>query len=41
MIRQLFAEATTAQQTEFKIQANDDDWGFTLGLALLKATRPR
>jgi hypothetical protein len=38
MIRQLFAEATPAQQIGLQIQA-DANWGFTLGLGLLQATR--
>jgi SAM-dependent methyltransferase len=38
MIRQLFAEASPAQRQAFDIRAGDD-WGFTLGLALLRATQ--
>lgn len=38
MIRQMFGEATPAQQSGLQIQAGDK-WGFTLGLALLQATR--
>src|SRR5207248_8412474 len=38
MIRQLLAEATSAQQAAFEIQP-EPAWGFTLGLALLQATR--
>ncbi len=40
MIRQLFAEATVAQQAAFEVQAGNE-WAFTLGLALLQATRSR
>jgi hypothetical protein len=39
MIRQLFGEATAAQKSAFEIQNGDGDWAFTLGLALLRATR--
>jgi ubiquinone/menaquinone biosynthesis C-methylase UbiE len=38
MLRQLFAEASPAQQREFAIR-DGDGWGFRLGLALLRATR--
>jgi ubiquinone/menaquinone biosynthesis C-methylase UbiE len=38
MIRQLLAEASSAQQRAFDIRTGDD-WGFTLDLALLRATR--
>jgi ubiquinone/menaquinone biosynthesis C-methylase UbiE len=37
MIRQLFAEASPAQQREFDIRT-DEKWGFKLGVALLRAT---
>jgi ubiquinone/menaquinone biosynthesis C-methylase UbiE len=39
MIRQLFAEATPEQRQAFAVRSEDADWGFRLGLALLRATR--
>jgi ubiquinone/menaquinone biosynthesis C-methylase UbiE len=39
IIRQLFAEATPAQRQTFALRSDDADWGFSLGLALLRATR--
>lgn len=39
IIRQLFAEATPAQQQTFALRTDEADWGFSLGLALLRAAR--